>query len=419
MFLYFHSFFTVSKFSLRKKLLGTSLIILGIVTYIFPISSYIITIIGISIGILFSLLYSSAFPKNIIFGILFSLIGTFSELLVSCLLSLLTWQPMNVMLDNQLTYCICVLLSRFLLVLVIYLIYVKRSKLNLAKNTTHFWPVVCIFAFGCIYIFYFLFTLSLQERLTNYAQVIIVITILIAFILTIFYLYNQQCKDALLRKEHDRLLHYMELQKVQQAETEAAAKRISTLKHDMKNIFIGLLSLLENERPEEALTIVKEKAALLSAPSTIVSTADSVLNTLLNYKIAYAGNYGITVHYELQLSTAIPISFDDLSILLGNAFDNAIEYLASHHTPDKWIQVYISYGYRILNIEIINPVSENIEIPVNYILPTSKQSENHGYGLSSMQKIVGEYHGTFSVSCENLEFTLKMTLTCKGESNND
>jgi hypothetical protein len=34
-------------------------------------------------------------------------------------LSLLTWQPMNVMLDNQLTYCICVLLSRFLLVLVI------------------------------------------------------------------------------------------------------------------------------------------------------------------------------------------------------------------------------------------------------------------------------------------------------------
>jgi sensor histidine kinase YesM len=298
-------------------------------------------------------------------------------------------------------------------------LYSFRSHLNIANNTTHFWPVLFIFAFGCIYIFYFLFTLSLQERLTNYAQVIIVITILIAFILTIFYLYNQQCKDALLRKEHDRLLHYMELQKVQQAETEAAAKRISTLKHDMKNIFIGLLSLLENERPEEALTIVKEKAALLSAPSTIVSTADSVLNTLLNYKIAYAGNYGITVHYELQLSTAIPISFDDLSILLGNAFDNAIEYLASHHTPDKWIQVYISYGYRILNIEIINPVSENIEIPVNYILPTSKQSENHGYGLSSMQKIVGEYHGTFSVSCENLEFTLKMTLTCKGESNND
>ena len=387
-------------------------VLLGILIYFIQFPSYINIITSLILDFIISLYYSRKLIRNILFTFLFGIIVNFFELFVTFIISVIFSVNIANALSNNFTYTISLLLCRFLLLITSYIIFMLKTKINLSKNTTNFWPVIAIFSCGSLYLFYFMLYLSIQNKINTYSEIIFVLSIIILFNITVFYLYNRQCKDYELHEENSRLSNYLKIQEVQQAETMVYLKKVSEMKHDMKNLFIGLSGLMETENYDEVFHIIHEKTDFFSTPTDIVNTPDNVINTILNYKISYAQNKNITVHHNLLLTNSVNIGYDDLSVTLGNAIDNAVEYLNSHSIQNPYISITISYDYCILNITISNPVCDSINIPDNYLIPSTKTEPNHGFGISSILKIVEKYNGMLSIKCENLVFTIDITLIC-------
>ena len=101
----------------------------------------------------------------------------------------------------------------------------------------------------------------------------------------------------------------------------------------------------------------------------------------------------------------------DLSIVLGNAIDNAIE--ATLNIPDETkrvIQVYIYNTERQLMIYVKNNVVENVSI--SSIEETTKEDKLlHGYGILNMRQIAQKYNGAVTFKCENNVFNTAIILT--------
>lgn len=388
-------------------------ILFGVLVYFYQLPSYVIVMTSFVLDFTISLNYSKKLSKNIPYTLLFILFVNFFESLTVFLISIIFSISLEETISNNFTYTISIFLCRFLLLLASYIIYMLKTKLNISKNTTHFWPVIAIFSMGSLYIFYFMLSLSVHGKISDYPEIILVLTVVILFSITVFHLYNRQCEDYELREENDRLSHYLNIQELQQTETLNYYKKISAIRHDMKNLFIGLSGLMRDKEYDKVCEIINDKAELFSVQENIVNTPDNVINTILNYKISYAHNYDIDVNCNLLLTNSINIGYDDLSIILGNAIDNGIEYLSSHDIMNKLLTIKITYDYNVLTIIITNPVCDNINIPPDYIIPSTKTGANHGYGISSIKKIIEKYNGMLLLTCENDIFSIDITLICE------
>lgn len=388
-------------------------VVSGIIIYFSQFPSYINVISGFILHFIVSLSYSKNISKNIPYSIFFTLISNFFEIIVVFSISALFSITINEAVSNDFTYTISLFLCRFLLLLTSYLIYMLKTKLNISVNTTYFWPVITIFSTGSLYIFYFLLSLSIKHKVDNYSEIILVLTVVILFNITVFYLYNRQCKDYELHEENNRLSNYLNIQEIQQAETISYVKKVSAIRHDIKNLFIGLSGLMMNKEYDKAYDIINDKAELFSIQADVVNTPDNIINTILNYKISYAQNFNVSVNCNLLLTNSVNMGYDDLSIILGNAIDNAVEYLSSHDISDKQITINISYDYNVLNIIISNPVFDNINVPPDYMIPSTKPGINHGFGIPSIKKIVDKYNGMLLLTCEKNIFSIDITLICE------
>lgn len=385
----------------------------GIILYFIQVPSYVSVLSSVLICTMLSMRYSHNVRRNIMYSILFSFFGNIMEFIVVYSIMFISSIPLNTLVSNDYSYMVSLLACRFLLLLLSFIIFLSKEKFQISLETTNFWSVIAIFTVGSLYIFYVLAILCLRGTLTNYPIIILILSVLIIFNITVYHLYNCQCKDHRLNEENNRLINYINIQKTQQEETSAYVNKMSGIKHDLQHLFTGLSALMDSGCYGEAADIIHRNAHIFAEPAEIVNTADAAINSFLNYKIPYARNHNIEVTYHSLITSSINMNFDDLCILLGNAFDNATEYLISHDMPKKQIDLKFSYDYGIFSIDISNPVCQNVEVPKDYILPTSKHSANHGYGISSMKKIAEKYDGILSVSCKDNIFAIKVTFICQ------
>ena len=93
----------------------------------------------------------------------------------------------------------------------------------------------------------------------------------------------------------------------------------------------------------------------------------------------------------------------DLYSLLGNAFDNAAEYLAGKEEQKRYVSFTLRGGGAFAFIEVSNYYEEGAEVYVG--MKTSKaDGAMHGYGMRNMQRVTEKYGGEFSVRAENGAF---------------
>ncbi len=106
----------------------------------------------------------------------------------------------------------------------------------------------------------------------------------------------------------------------------------------------------------------------------------------------------------------LDISGVDLSIILGNAIDNAIEATEKlENELDKIVEVGVFYKGKQVLITVENKVRENIDTEIF----RSSKGEHHGYGIINMKAIVEKYNGTIDFSCENGVFSVFVILNVK------
>lgn len=167
---------------------------------------------------------------------------------------------------------------------------------------------------------------------------------------------------------------------------------IRRIRHDIKHAYSVILTLLKEEKIDEAFEFIQKNAESADEVEVFIDVGDDVINALLNAKLSAAKQQGITV--ICNASTCISdIDKADLCNLLGNMLDNATEACVKCDEGRRIIEVSIKSfdGKRL--IEISNSVSENVPEQNKLLKTTKADSELHGFGVKSIRSIAEKYGG--------------------------
>ncbi|MFI3200964.1 MAG: GHKL domain-containing protein [Eubacteriales bacterium] len=247
---------------------------------------------------------------------------------------------------------------------------------------------------------------------TNSIASIYVAIIIIFFNMIMFTIYSKIIERVELQQYNMKYKEQIDACQNHLNELGMQMKDYRRIVHDLKHQKVFLQALLNMESVEEMKEHIRDILGYQEVHSlNIVHTGNIVIDSILNYKYVVASTYGIQVNYTVQVPDLLSFSEADLSILIGNAFDNAIEACEKVEQGKRKIELDMYYDKKNLVIEMLNSYNESDTISRNGKWMTNKQDKiNHGIGISSMEKIANRYKGYVNISSENSEFRLIILL---------
>lgn len=183
---------------------------------------------------------------------------------------------------------------------------------------------------------------------------------------------------------------------------------VRALRHDLKNHLLCILSMAE-ERDVEG--IEQYTRQLLQQQNTvnklIMFSGNKVLDAIINSKSAAAERAGVRL--SAIITTPLSgISPEDITIILGNALDNAIRAAkgSEHKVVDIHIQPQGAYSSIVIANDIAHPVLSD-----NPALRTTKNIRyRHGFGIQNMRQAVERNQGLIRFYEQNDRFICDILL---------
>ena len=184
-------------------------------------------------------------------------------------------------------------------------------------------------------------------------------------------------------------------------------RHISQIRHDYKNFLLGVLSEIDENNLSSAKNAISTELDELNATNS-PSHSNGIIGLIIEYKKSLALNKNIEIETKISGINNIHISPIDLSIVLGNALDNAIEATEKVLDLPKVINLLIKSINNTIVITIRNPTRANIDI--DNLKSTKKDDSFHGFGIYSMKSIVNKYGGDVIFQYKNFEFKTNIIL---------
>ena len=118
---------------------------------------------------------------------------------------------------------------------------------------------------------------------------------------------------------------------------------------------------------------------------------------------------GIRVDATAVVPRNVGISGIDLSVLMGNLLDNAMEACGQvSRQEDRFIRIYVDILKKQLYICVTNSMGGRIRRMGDKFF--SAKGANHGFGLLRIDSIVEKYHGYLNRQAEEGVFATEVTL---------
>lgn len=229
-------------------------------------------------------------------------------------------------------------------------------------------------------------------------------------------LHEEKNRSAIL----ERQLNSME---EQLRETERVYAGVRAMKHDMRNQLAVLAEL--TERPgarAEFETYLEQMNRMLGQLEFPCRTGSAAVDTLFGIKCHEMQERVPGIRFDAEgfiVPENLRIYPMDLSVILGNGLDNAIEACErlAAAAPDEipWIRVSALYRTQCFLVEIENSFDGRLSrLPEQEFPETSKgDGQLHGIGLRSIETVARKYHGGVDWSAEGGVFTLTVLLKSK------
>lgn len=183
---------------------------------------------------------------------------------------------------------------------------------------------------------------------------------------------------------------------------------VRALRHDLKNHLLCILSMAEEQDVEG---IKQYTGQLLQQQNTvnklIMFSGNKVLDAIINSKSAAAERAGVRLSAIITTPLA-GISPEDITIILGNALDNAIR--AAKDSKRKVVDIHIQPQGAYSSIVIANDIAHPV-LSDNPALRTTKNIRyRHGFGIQNMRQAVERNQGLIRFYEQNDRFICDILL---------
>lgn len=174
------------------------------------------------------------------------------------------------------------------------------------------------------------------------------------------------------------------------------SEKLQKVRHDIKNHLMNIKTLLINgdtPKATELLNEVMEQADDITI-SIDQTTGNSVLDAAISFKAVECKNRVIRFEYSLQTLPNLFIDSVDISSIITNLLDNAID--AASKTSAPWISLKVLMHGNYLSVIVQNTYINNVITSDKGDLKSTKDASNeHGYGTQIIYQIAQKYDGDF------------------------
>lgn len=181
------------------------------------------------------------------------------------------------------------------------------------------------------------------------------------------------------------------------------------MRHDMRHFVIRVNGLLQEGDIEGIKDYLLEYSTALSQGSlkNITYCSDSTVNAVAGYYLLTAENEGIETRFDCRIDSELPVSDLEISGILGNLLENALEACRRMESGKRYIHVTLrneKNGFLVLVVE--NSFDGTAKKKGDRFL-SSKRNEP-GIGLESVRKSVERRNGILKVEYEGQVFCVNV-----------
>ena len=280
----------------------------------------------------------------------------------------------------------------------------KRMRKTSNVSSTHWkwYTVPVLLSLSCVLLIFFLGNCFLHDQIAPLPLLVCGGFITVIQVAALF-LVSWMEQNSHFREE---TISLQTRERAQQENIEAlksAYAQQRKLTHDFQ-AHLDVLSAMLEEHSRDTAPIQEYVRSLQAAQPTrlfLVNTRHASLDALLNQKAFIAKKRKIDIQFMVNDLSPVVIDMADLTTLIGNTLDNAIEASEKLQTTERQILVQL-----LLEDDELFFSVRNRSLPVAFIpgqLPPSTKEDPsfHGFGLENVRTILRKYKSVYALNYED------------------
>lgn len=179
---------------------------------------------------------------------------------------------------------------------------------------------------------------------------------------------------------------------------------LRNFRHDILNYLIDIRGLISINQTDSALKLLEETAGKAELPGPdLADTGNVFADVVISSKSAVCKRKNIRFEFKSVSLKDYKIEAADISSLLSNMLDNAIEAAENASEPQVRLNIFEHNAYIVFRVE--NSVLEDVKSENLQLKSTKEDSALHGCGTEIIREIAEKYNGSFNWKSENKRFT--------------
>ncbi|MCB5711664.1 sensor histidine kinase [Lactonifactor longoviformis] len=300
-------------------------------------------------------------------------------------------------LPNYMTVLLC--LSGYLLT--VFIIYKFYTEPDFPINTLYFLgnTLVALLIWYSDWVYAKYFVSRPRDR------VLLCLLLMLISILNYFNFVNSLNHSKKIKFANEKV-HRMQLNKLEVENVKEQLSQIRALRHEFKNHIYMMGNYLRNRDLIHLEEYFNEMEELYVDSTNTYTSGNSTVDAILNYEKRKAEAKAIPFAFSASLPEELKINILDLSALLFNLIDNAIE--ASEHVSEPFVEGNLLKEKMYVSL-ILRNRSEAMRLQNNPSMKTTKSNpSSHGIGLRIVKSVVEKYDGAIHFSQDGELFQVSL-----------
>jgi len=238
---------------------------------------------------------------------------------------------------------------------------------------------------------------------------LLIMTGSMAILITVYAMtYNQEKRRneayaATIESNYIQQIYYME-------NLEHVIDKLKSDRHDFNNHLGIIYELVKNSPKEEALDYLTQLIERSKQYRQVVHIPYPVIRAILNYKLSGIEEKKIDLSTNVSLPEGLKMNEFDVSVILGNLLDNAIEACEKVPSDQRYLKLDLYYNPDYLVIRVENSAAGQVDKVKERFKTTKPDSENHGFGLKNISYLVERHEGLMKIDSKQSAFIVNIAL---------
>ena len=218
------------------------------------------------------------------------------------------------------------------------------------------------------------------------------------------------------KKISDEKIYYLQRERTKRLQEQLSIYESNELtirkyKHDIRHFNRVLAGFINDREYDKAKEYLKEFDSMLENVTAVSFCENKIVNELLTIYSARCQKEGFKLRAKAVVPEHLPMQEVELTSLVANALENALEAQDKIEREKRFIQIEITYDGKRLKLMTKNPYGDEVSFRDSG-LPESTKEIRSGIGTQQIQSIAAKYGGVASFGIEGEFFVLKAVMTC-------